>query len=305
MSTKININQKWNTSKYVLLIAIIVLVVSTTLSIQSFSTSTVTDRLNLFNISTNPKVLTDQEIITLGCNKMSSNLVQNKQDITLYTLENYKTDADKYALAVNAKSLENDEQFKKAQIAIDALTTIVDSKDFDPIISKLRDSLVKNTQDLKESIIVAQQVLDKTGVIGKYEVDKEWELTTTNHQEYSDYLMNLFDAKEENLFTKSITNQRSKADIQSLFNSIRTEFTNQYYLMNDIADYFVDDLVTGFGSVKNIELVGDNCNFSIQGPNDDLLTLENPVIKQFVCEQKNPDIIDIQEENNNCVEYKN
>ena len=73
MSTKTKINQKWNSSKYVLLIAVIVIVVSTTLSIQSFSTSAVTDRLNLFNITTDPKVLTTQEIINMGCNKMSSN----------------------------------------------------------------------------------------------------------------------------------------------------------------------------------------------------------------------------------------
>ena len=73
MSTKTKINQKWNSSKYVLLIAVIVIVVSTTLSIQSFSTSAVIDRLNLFNITTDPKVLTSQEIINMGCNKMSSN----------------------------------------------------------------------------------------------------------------------------------------------------------------------------------------------------------------------------------------
>ena len=305
MSTKTKINQKWNSSKYVLLIAVIVIVVSTTLSIQSFSTSAVIDRLNLFNITTDPKVLTSQEIINMGCNKMSSNLVQNKQDITQYTFENYKTDAGKYSELVAVKSIDNSNQFSIAQTAIDTLGTTVDSKEYDPIINNLRDKLLKNTQDLKEAIIVAQDVLNQIGPIGKNLVDQEWELTTTNHQEYADFLMNLFDAKEENLFTKSITNKRAKTDIQALFNSIRTEFTNQYYLMADVSGYFLDDLNAGFGNIKNTELVGDNCKFTIQGQNDKLLILENPVIKQFVCELKNPDILDIQEENNNCVEYKN
>jgi hypothetical protein len=254
--------------------------------------------------SINP--LTNQQIIDNGCKKITSELVQNTENETLFL------PADLNALIKNHKGILTTNQNKVLPILtgfqnqITNATAPINYNVLNGFIDDLYSALIDVTNPVQDSNNVIYDTFDKTSDVSSEVIDPELDYFIENQDFSIEYMYNSLDATQEDINNDLTKDSYTKAEAQVFFDDIKFLLEDEFLNMQDRTDEIIAELDNGFGTIKDVFVSADEeCVFIL----NDIFGLEAPVtvpiIKQYVCDSLYlADAANVQYNSGNCLVYK-
>jgi hypothetical protein len=254
--------------------------------------------------SINP--LTNQQIIDNGCKQITSELVQNTENETLFL------PADLNALIKTHKGILTTNQNKVLPILtgfqnqITNATAPIDYNVLNGFIDDLYNALIDVTNPVQDSNNVIYDTFDKTSDVSSEVIDPELDYFVENQDFSIEYMFNSLDATQEDINNDLTKDSYTKAEAQVFFDDIKFLLEDEFLNMQDRTDEIIAELDNGFGTIKDVFVSADEeCVFIL----NDIFGLEAPVtvpiIKQYVCDSLYlADAANVQYNSGNCLVYK-
>ena len=256
--------------------------------------------------STDVIPLTKQQIIDNGCKKLTSELVQNVDNVALYL------PADVLAQIKAHKAIVTTNQNKVLPILtgfqnqITNATAPIDYNVLNGFIDDVYDQLIDVTDPIQDSTNSLNDFFDKTSDVSAEVVDIELEYFIDNQNYSLDYIYNYIDTIQEDINNDLTKDNYTKAEAQLIFDDVKFNIEDEFLNMQDRHDETIAEFEDGLGTIKDVFVSADEeCGFIIQDIIGQEFPLNIPIIKQYVCDSlylataSNVQYID-----GNCLVYK-
>jgi hypothetical protein len=250
--------------------------------------------------------LTEAQIIEKGCNNLTSELVQNTENLELFTK------ADLGNLVIGHKDVLTTNQNKLTPIltAFQAkITTAVDPIDYNVLngfIDDVYSELIDITDPIQESNNTLYDTFDKTSDVSAEVVDLELDYYVGNQDFSIEYMYNSLDTTQEDINNDLTRDTYTTVEAQVIFDDLKFLLEDEFLNMQDRTDEFIEELNGNFGTTKEVFLNQDEeCVIILYDLFDQLYPVTVPIIKQYVCDSMYLiEAANVQYNSGNCLVYR-
>jgi hypothetical protein len=250
--------------------------------------------------------LTETQIIEKGCNNLTSELVQNTENLELFTK------ADLGNLVIAHKDVLTANQNKLTPILtafqgkITAATDPIDYNVLNGFIDDVYIELIDITIPIQESNYTLYDTFDLTSDVSAEVVDLELDYYAGNQDFSIEYMYNSLDTTQEDINNDLTKDTYTKIEAQEIFDDIKFLLEDEFLNMQDRTDEFIGELDGNFGTTKEVFLNQDEeCVIILYDLFDQLYPVTVPIIKQYVCDSMYLiEAANVQYNSGNCLVYR-
>jgi hypothetical protein len=250
--------------------------------------------------------LTEAQIIEKGCNNLTSELVQNTENLELFTK------ADLGNLVIGHKDVLTTNQNKLTPIltAFQAkITTASDPIDYNVLngfIDDVYSELIDITNPVQDSNNTLYDTFELTSDISAEVVDLELDYYIGNQDFSIEYMYNSLDTTQEDINNDLTRDTYTTVEAQVIFDDIKFLLEDEFLNMQDRTDEFIEELNGNFGTTKEVFLNQDEeCVIILYDLFDQLYPVTVPIIKQYVCDSMYLiEAANVQYNSGNCLVYR-
>jgi hypothetical protein len=250
--------------------------------------------------------LTNQQIIDKGCKNLTSELVQNIDNLTLFTT------ADLSTLVKTHKGILSTNQNKVLPILtafqskITSATGPIDYNALNGFIDEVYDSMFDLTNPIQDSNNALYDVFFQTSDISAEVLYQELDFFLGNQDFSVEYIFNALDSIQKDINNNLTKVTYTRAEAQVIFEDVKLTLEDEFLNMQDRTDQFIVEFDSGLGSINSVAVTTDDeCDFKLR----DVLGVEKqvivPIIKQYVCDSLYlKESANVQYNSGNCLVYK-
>jgi hypothetical protein len=250
--------------------------------------------------------LTNQQIIDKGCKNLTSELVQNTDNLTLFTTADLATlvKTHKGILTTNQNKVQPILAAFQSNIAL--ATAPIDYNVLNGFIDDVYNAMIDATNPIQDSNNILYDTFDQTSDVSAEVVDYELDYFIGNQDFSIEYIFNSLDSTQEDINNDLTKDTYTKAEAQLIFEDVQLLLEDEFLNMQDRTDEFIAEFDAGLGSINSVVVTADDeCEFKLR----DVLGIETqvivPIIKQYVCDSLYlADAANVQYNSGNCLVYK-